>query len=433
MSSDALESMRIYRWAVFWVLAGAYILVYFHRLAPAVVAVDMMRDLQTGGSLTGFLGAAYFYPYALMQLPAGLLSDSWGPRKTISTFFMVAFVGSLVLATAPSAMWAIAGRTLVGIGVAMLFVPTLKVLSEWFSTQEFARMTGLLMLMGGIGSLISTAPLAYLSSAIGWRAAFLVVGGLTLVLLIMVRLLVYDRPSDKGWSSPREISSQNGPKIGLWAGVRQVLANPYFWPMAVWFFCDAGIFFAFGGLWGGPYLMHLYGLSKARAGQVLAMMALGLIIGSPFQAWLSNSVFRARKPVVMLSSAIVCALTAVLAFFPQRVPMIGLYLICLGLGIFASAVVVIVFTMTKEMYPGHMAGTSTGLINLFPFAGGAVLQPVMGAVLEASGRVGNAFSVSGYQAAFSILFAAAIVASVCSLFLKETLPPAHPSQAPAKP
>lgn len=419
--------MRIYRWVVFWVLSGAYILVYFHRLAPAVVAVDMMRDLQTGGSLTGFLGAAYFYPYALMQLPAGLLSDSWGPRNTISTFFLVAFAGSLVMAAAPSAYLAITGRTLVGVGVAMLFVPTLKVLSEWFSTQEFARMTGLLMLMGGIGSLISTAPLAYLSSAIGWRASFMVVGGLTLALMILVRLFVFDRPADKGWPSPMRAPGQSHPKIGLWAGVRQVLAHPYFWPMAVWFFCDAGIFFTFGGLWGGPFLMHLYGLSKAQAGQILSMLALGLIIGSPFQAWLSNSVFKARKPVVVLSSAIVSGLTAVLAFSPQGIPMVGLYLICLGLGIFASAVVVIVFTMTKEMFPVHMAGTSTGLINLFPFAGGAVLQPVLGAVLEGRGRVGDAFSVSGYGAAFSILFGAALVALACSLFFKETLPQAHRS------
>lgn len=425
MSTDVSERMRFYRWVVFWVLAGGYILVYFHRLAPAVVAVDMMRDLQTGGSLTGFLGAAYFYPYALMQLPAGLLSDSWGPRNTISTFFLVAFAGSLVLAAAPSAMLAIAGRTLVGIGVAMLFVPTLKVLSEWFSTQEFVRMTGLLMLMGGIGSLISTAPLAYLSSAIGWRGSFLVVAGLTLALMILVRLFVFDRPADKGWPSPTHASAQSQIQVGLWAGVRQVLACPYFWPMAVWFFCDAGIFFTFGGLWGGPFLMHLYGLSKAQAGQVLSMMALGLIIGSPFQAWLSNTVFKARKPVVVLSTIIVCALTAVLAFLPQHIPMPGLYLICLGLGVFPSAVVVVVFTMTKEMFPVHMAGTSTGLINLFPFAGGAVLQPVLGAVLEAKGRVGDGFSVAGYRAAFSILFAAALVALVCSLFLKETLTKPH--------
>ena len=79
MQTDLMQKAKTYRWVIFTILAFGYILVYFHRLCPAVLAVDMMHDLHTSGALTGLLGAAYFYPYALMQLPAGLLSDSWGP------------------------------------------------------------------------------------------------------------------------------------------------------------------------------------------------------------------------------------------------------------------------------------------------------------------------------------------------------------------
>jgi sugar phosphate permease len=105
--SDSLNKALKYRWLIFWVLAFSYILVYFHRLCPAVVAVDMMRDLQTSGALLGLLSSAYFYPYALMQLPAGLLSDSWGPRRSISLFFTVAFIGSVMLGLdAPLSDWA---------------------------------------------------------------------------------------------------------------------------------------------------------------------------------------------------------------------------------------------------------------------------------------------------------------------------------------
>ena len=104
-----MQKAKTYRWMIFTVLAFGYILVYFHRLCPAVLAVDMMRDLQTGGALTGLLAAAYFYPYALMQLPAGLLSDSWGPRKTITLFFLVAFAGSVILGVAPSVFGPLSG------------------------------------------------------------------------------------------------------------------------------------------------------------------------------------------------------------------------------------------------------------------------------------------------------------------------------------
>ena len=421
MGTDSLQKVLRYRWVIFWILACGYVLVYFHRLCPAVVAVDMMRDLKTGGALTGFLGAAYFYPYALMQLPAGLLSDSWGPRNTITLFFTVAFIGSVLLGAAPSVFLAILGRTLVGLGVAMLFVPTMKVLAEWFRLREFAFMTGLLMALGGLGSLFAATPLALLSSWIGWRYSFIVVGVFTLVLAVLVWIFVRDRPHDFGWPPPEETVKSTAAAIGLMESVRKVLTCKAFWPIAVWFFFDCGIFFSFGGLWGGPYLIQVYGLNKAQAAQILSMLALGMIIGSPLLSYLSTNIFRARKPILVLSSIILLGLTASLAFFTAEIPLVVLHVLCLGLGIFSAAIVVIGFTTNKELFPVQIAGTATGIVNLFPFAGGAVFQPLLGYILEQNGPAGSIFTPEAYQQAFLILFIAAIMAFLASLFLKESM------------
>ena len=423
MTEETLLKARQYRWLIFGILACGYILVYFHRLCPAVLAVDMMRDLQTTGAITGLLGAAYFYPYALMQLPAGLLSDSWGPRKTITLFFFVAFGGSLLLGLAPSVSWAIVGRTLVGLGVAMLFVPTLKILAEWFHAREFAVMTGILMALGGVGSLTAATPLAALSSWIGWRMSFVSVGLFTLALAVLVYLFVRNRPSDLGWPSPAGQPQSAATPIGLWEGVRKVVTTRHFWPLAAWFFFDCGIFFSFGGLWGGPYLAHVYGLDKSEAARILSMVAVGMIVGSPTLSWASNNLLRGRKPVIILSSVITLVITAFLAFQTDSISRTGLYLICLGLGMFSSAVVVIAFTANKELFPVQMAGTATGIVNLFPFAGGAVFQPLLGYVLEHYGRTGTSFSLLGYQRAFQVLFISGLVALIASFFVKETLKP----------
>ncbi|MFH1740308.1 MAG: MFS transporter, partial [bacterium] len=160
-----------YRWVVFALLAGGYLLVYFHRLCPAVVALDLMRDLKAGGGLVGLLASAYFYPYALMQIPSGLLSDSWGPRRTITVFFLLAGVSSILLGLVQTVTWAIIARVFVGLGAAMLFVPTMKVLTRWFKVSEFAFMTGILMAVGGLGALSAATPLAYLSAVLGWRGS----------------------------------------------------------------------------------------------------------------------------------------------------------------------------------------------------------------------------------------------------------------------
>jgi len=419
--SDSLHKALRYRWLIFWILAFSYILVYFHRLCPAVVALDMMGDLKASGALLGLLSSAYFYPYALMQLPAGLLSDSWGPRRSISLFFTVAFVGSVMLGLAGSVLWALIGRTLVGVGVAMLFVPTMKVLAEWFRVKEFATMTAILMVMGGLGSLTAASPLAILSTMIGWRLSFVAVGFFTLLMAALVWLFVRDRPSDLGWPSPAEPTGPGLSAIGLLEGMKRVLLYPRFWPIAIWFFFDCAVFFSFGGLWGGPYLMQIHGLSKAKAGQILSMLAFGMIVGSPFLSFLSDRIFRGRKPVLLLSSFIVLCLTALLAFYTDKLSITALYSICLGLGVFSSAIVVIGFTTAKELFPVQIAGTSTGLVNLFPFAGGALFQPLLGYLLERPGKAGDAFTLVGYEQAFLALFLCGILAFFACLFVKETL------------
>lgn len=418
--STTVDAMT-YRWLVFGILAAGYILVYFHRLCPAVVAVDMMRDLETGGALLGLLGSAYFYPYAIMQLPAGLLADSWGPRRTITLFTLVAVVGSLCLGMAPSVEMAIFGRILVGLGVSMLFVPTMKILTEWFQPREFARMTGLLLAMGGIGSLCSTTPLALLTGWLGWRMAFMVVSLLTLILAGLVWLIVRDRPSDLGWKRASGMATSRSEEICLAAGVKQVLSHRCFWPLAAWFFFQSAVFFSFGGLWGGPYLQHIHGLDRAQAGQILSMLAIGLIFGSPLQTWLSNNLFRGRKPVLVLSSIITVGIATLLAVATAELSHTLLGLLCLLLGMFTSASVVIGFSAAKELFPDRIAGTSIGLINLFPFAGGAVFQPVLGTILERTNTTGTGYTAEAYHAAFSCLLICAVMALFASLLVKETL------------
>jgi sugar phosphate permease len=413
-----------YRWVVFCLLAFGYLLVYFHRLCPAVVALDMQADLNTSGALLGFLAAAYFYPYALMQLPSGLLSDSWGPRKTITIFFAIAGAASIFLGMVESMGLAILARVLVGLGVAMLFVPTMKMLTNWFRTDEFARMTGILMAVGGLGGYTASRPLAWLSDMLGWRGSFVVIGAATLVVAVAIWFLVRNTPEEMGLPSVNPATQDNKGKaesIGLAQGMKMVLSSLRFWLLATWFFFTFSIFFSFGGLWGGPYLIHVYGFSKAEAGNILGMLALGMIVGSPFLSWMSDKVFHSRKKVIVLSSIITVCVTIPLAFFPGGMNPPGLYLLCFLMGMFNSAVVVVAFTAAKELFPVEIAGTSVGLVNLFPFLGGAVAPPILGAILEAQEKTAIGYSAEAYSKAFLLYFVAALIALAVACFITETM------------
>ncbi len=164
--------MKHQRWFIFGALACAYLFVYFHRLSLTVVAEELSRAFQTSAGSLGLLGSVYFYCYALMQFPAGLLSDSLGPRKTVAFFTILAAVGSALFGLAPSLSWAFAGRFLVGIGAAMVFIPTMKILAQWFRPTEFASVSGLLNAVGGLGILAATWLLAWLAGVLGWRPRF---------------------------------------------------------------------------------------------------------------------------------------------------------------------------------------------------------------------------------------------------------------------
>ena len=413
-----------YRYLIFGILGAAYMLVFFHRLAPAIVAVDMMRDLKTGGALMGVLASAYFYSYALMQIPAGLLSDSWGPRRSVTFFFIFAAVGSIILGFAQTVGMAIAARVLVGLGVAMVFVPTLKILTNWFESEKFVRMNGLLISLGGVGAYTAATPLALLSDSVGWRGSMIFIGVVTLAVAVAVWLLVKDTPQEAGFRPLTGSVKSTKPtdRIGILKGIVMVIKMPWFWPLALCSFLGAGVSLSFVGLWGGPFLMHVYGMPKAQAGAVLSMFAIGLIIGAPTMSWLSDRVLHSRKKVIVLGQILALFVFIPLAFFTGNFPKGTLYIWCFAYSFVLSGMAAVGYSSVKELFPQQISGTATGLMNIFPFAGAALGQPLIGWYLDSFGSIDGRYSADAYSAVFKVCLIAILGALVASTLVKETHP-----------
>ena len=409
-----------YRYIICLIIFLSYVLVYFHRLCPAVIALDIQEAFGVSGTLLGVLGSAYFYPYAIMQLPTGLLADSWGPRKTVSAFFLLAASGSVLMGMAPNLVMATLGRILVGVGVSTVFVCNFKLLAEWFNPKQFVIMGGIFMAMGGVGALFSSAPLGWVSNIIGWRMALVAVGLVTLIMALLVYTFVRNRPSDKGFP-PINIVPAVEPKEGrsLLGGVKLVVSSGRFWPISAWAFFSPGISFALGGLWGGPYLIQVYGLSKTAAGGVLSTFAVALMVGSPFESWVANRI--GRKPVLIGCSLLSIAVCGLFYSFTEGLTLPMLYLLFFCLFLSGGPIGPVVAAVSKELFPVAIAGTSVGMVNLFPFLGGALFQVVIGAVVSRGGLDGTRYSLAGYQDMFLICLVGAVISLVTAVFLKETL------------
>lgn len=396
-----------------------YVLVFFHRLCPAVIALDIQASFGLTGTLLGVLGSAYFYSYALMQLPTGLMADSWGPRKTVPVFFILAGIGSLVMGIAPNLAVAVLGRILIGIGVSTVYVCNFKLLSEWFTVRQFVIMGSAFMAMGGLGALSSSAPLAWISNAVGWRMTLIAVGMITLVMAGLVYAFVRNRPADMGLPSIRTDHEARQKEIGLGSGMKMVIFSGRFWPVAIWAFCVVGISFAVGGLWGGPYLMQVYGLSKSAAGAVLSTFALSMISGSPVLAWFANRV--GRKPVLIGCSVILIIVTGTMSWFVDTLPLPALYLLFFCFFFTGGGIGPIVAAVSKELFPISISGTSVGVVNLFPFAGATFFQILIGAVLTAHNQGRGNYATVGYQWMFLVCLAGALLSLAAALLMRETL------------
>jgi len=432
MDRDPVKKLLRFRWLIFLVLTLAYLLVYFHRLSFSVVADDLKNDFKTSASVLGLLASIYFYCYAFMQFPAGLCSDSVGPRKTVTFSLLIASIGSILFGLAPNIHVAFVARILVGLGVSMVFIPTMKTLSQWFRVREFAVMAGVLNAVGGLGVFAGTWMLALMTIWLGWRLSFEIIGICTLGIIVCVWVFVRDKPSDKGWPLISEIDKDNNTtepdcdktnKISLWLGAKKVVSEKYFWPVAIWFFFDCGVFFGFGSLWSGPYLMHVYNLTKVQTGSILSMIAWGMIIASPILGLVSDRLLKSRKKTLIITSSGLVALLLLLGIFPSQLPIPVLYVWFFFFSVCSSAIVAIGFTTTKELFPIHIAGTSVGTVNLFPFLGGAVFMPILGKVLDAYNKTQTGgYPVTAFKAVILILLAAAVISLLCTFLMKETFP-----------
>lgn len=412
----------IYRWACFGVLALAYVLAQFHRNAMAVVASDMMLDLTMTGAGIGLLASGYFYAYGCMQIPGGFVTDYWGPRKTASMFFAFGAICTIILGLAPTPWVAVVGRVMVGLGVAIVFVPAMKIFSYWFRQSEFSILAGFFMAAGGAGALLASAPLTLMNSTIGWRGSFIVIGGLSLLTAIALWLILRDTPEQKGFNS-RELLGEGhsvaAKPLPFKQAFKVIVSNRSFWLLCFANFLNFGVSYAFVSLWCGPYFKQIYGYSAGRIGTFLTLFAVFMIIGSFLISRISNRL-RSRKKVLLTSFAVSFLMMLMITLKPQGLPVWAFYAMFVLIGLVSHPITAIFATCANEMFPKNVNGAATGLINMFSFIGGGLAQIFMGRFLDwYSGGGNGVYDVKTYAASFLLLTIAMAVSFVLTLPVKE--------------
>ena len=424
---DSYEQSRflLARWSIFAILIFAYMLVFFHRMAPAVVSADLMRAFGITGAALGSLAAMYFYVYTVMQIPAGILADTLGARATVAAGNLVAGVGSILFGLAGTFWEASVGRGLVGLGVSVVFVGLFKSNSVWFSERNYGLVSGLTLLFGNVGAITSAGPLAALLEVYSWRNVFVALGVGTIILAALTLLAVRNRPEDLGFPSVRQMEGQPNHRLHqqnwrqqLWG----VVATRSVWPA---FWVDLGMvgsMLAFVGLWAIPYLRDVHGLERSAAAGYTTMALAGFALGSLGAGWFSDRISR-RRPVVVVGTIGYALTCAVFAFLPWTSPLIGMALFA-SLG-FCSGGFIVTFAAAKEVVLPASAGMAVGLVNTGLFLGAAGMQPLFGWAMDLfwEGKVVNGvrvYAAGDYRLGFLLMLGFALLAVVGAVRVHET-------------
>jgi len=385
---------------IFSILSALYILSMFYRVSNAIIAPNLTQDLGLDAETLGILGGAFFYSFALLQIPMGPMLDRIGPRIIITSSALVGSIGAFLFACGQSFTAALLGRILIGIGMASILMGSLKVFTLRFSPEKFSILMGTIVSVGTLGSILAASPLAYITSTIGWRMTFIIAGSITILLAFLVFWIL---GGGKRKKENLVTSPSSEPEIGILQSIRLVLGSLAFWQIGAVAFFRYGTFVGLQGLWLGPYLMDVKGYSPVQAGNLIILLAVGIIVGGPIAGWLSEKIFNSRKGVGLWGlSLYALSLFALTGIIKIQSPF-GYGLIFFFVGIFQGSGMLI-YSHTKDLYPIAISGTVMTLVNFFTMTGAAVFMPVMGKIIELFPRVNHTYPAEAYHLSFFICF-----------------------------
>ncbi len=396
--------------------AAFYMYEFTLQVSLGVMTNELMQNLSLNAATLGIVSSLYYYGYTPMQIPAGLLHDRFGPHRVLTVAILLCSLGALVFSYSETIFHASMGRLMMGIGSAFSFTGALILITRWFPLGYFPILSGIVQFMSCVGAIFGELPLALAVDYWGWRTTMFDLAIIGFVLAITVFLIVRDFPSHEHKISAYAINKAETRNI------KHVFGRAQSWWIAFYSFLVWAPITAFAGLWGVPFLVAAYNISTESASLALAALWIGIGLSAPLIGWISERI-QLRNIVLTVCSLLGAIGSFVVIYF--SLPNYFLYLLLFLIGIAGSAQS-LAFSVVRDATPPKMLGAAIGFNNMATVAGGAILQPIIGFILQfhSVGKiVGNVpvYHISDYQIAlFMIPLCYLLAAFVSFKFIRET-------------
>jgi len=394
--------------SVFLVFAFGYFLSCLLRAITATLSPILTSEFNLLAADLGLLAGGYFLGFACMQIPLGYLLDKFGPKKIVSSFLLIALIGTTSFALAQSFSGLLISRILIGVGVSACLMAPLTGYRIWFAENQQQRANSWMLMIASLGFLSSTLPVQLLLPSFGWRWIF---GGIAILILISIFLMLAFIPK---WDHQKEDEfKENSSKSG---SLSDVWKDRFFISVIPMGLFNYGGLMAIQTLWAGPWMTRVAGYTPLESATGLFWINITMLIS--FFLWgyflprITNSGFSALKilkfglPIsflVMLSIIILGSKAG--AFY-------------ITLFILSSIFLSVTQPAVGLSFPSNLAGKALTSFNLLIFLGTFIMQWFMGFVIDLVKHFGYS-EILGFKSAFTAFLILSLVSYIFFLSINK--------------
>lgn len=404
-----------------WFVWGLSCLFYFYefilQVSPSVMSSELMRDFAVTSQTLGILSGMYYYSYAAMQLPGGVLMDYFGPQRLLTLATIICAVSTIAFGLTENFLIACLARLMIGFGSAFAAVGSMKLAANWFPASYFAFLTGMMVTIGMLGAIGGEAPLALMIDQFGWRESMVIMGFIGMLLAVLLFFFAKDSPENSPVHKLGDAKEE-----ALLPSLMALIKNQQLWLVAIY----GGLMYmatpVFCGLWGVPFLMFKMDIPKALAANYVSLVFVGWAIASPLWGSFSNRI-GLRKPPLYFAS-VGALITLSLCIYAPIHSHLLMQILLLSFGIF-SAGFLPAFAIAKELCNKRYVATGLSFMNMMNMIGIALVQPIIGYILDELWQGGlvnkvRIYPLEAYNIALAILPIGIVISLLIIPTIKET-------------
>lgn len=338
------------------------------QVSQGLLADDIMHRFHVDMTHIGFMASIYFWAYALMQIPVGLMIDAWGIKKPLILAICLCTLGGLFTAYG-DAFWHIGvSRLLVGAGSSFAPLSALAIAGRYFQKQQFALLTGLLLSIGLLGQMLGEYPYLQWIEYAGWQSSYLIFVFLGLLLLVSVIVFLPSSPVTQVQTCQyRQLMQVINPSLLRISVFAMCMFTPY-------------LILVQNGL---PLIMNKLIVTKAIASKMLIVLPLGFIITAPLLGAYATNKQRILK-LLLISSALSLLSYIMILFMSRNLGIMTLFLFFFGSAVSGFLPAFGLAKMTVDITHENLA---MGIINTLNMLGAAIYSPLMGYMMDNQGHL----------------------------------------------